>query len=179
MLKAFTDARFWPACWVVLALLVLIADYSTGPFIHLPILFLVPVTFATWRSGRRWGMAMACVLPLVRMVFAAFWSIPWGALEVIVNGLIQMVVLSVFAFLTDQAVQRKMLAAEVQMLRGILPICSFCKRIRNSDDVWEPLEKYISERSDARFSHSLCPECAARHYGKIVESLGKQRENQP
>ena len=48
---------------------------------------------------------------------------------------------------------------EVKILRGIIPICSICKKIRNDRGAWEKLEAYISERSDAKFSHGYCPEC--------------------
>ena len=54
--------------------------------------------------------------------------------------------------------------AELRTLEGILPICSFCHRIRAEDGTWEQMERYVSERSDAQFSHGFCPECEAQHY---------------
>jgi hypothetical protein len=167
--KVQGNERLWLLSWAVLALLVLVADYLTGPFIQLPILFLGPVTLAAWYSGRGWGMAMAVILPLIRISFSSFWAVPWTMLEATVNGIIQIIALSAFAFLVDQAAQRKALSAEVKMLRGILPICSFCKNIRNDGSAWEPLEKYISEHSDAEFSHGLCPECAREHYPEFFD----------
>ncbi len=52
----------------------------------------------------------------------------------------------------------------VKTLKGFLPICASCKKIRNDDGYWKQLEQYISEHSEALFSHSICPECAARLY---------------
>ncbi|MEZ4388020.1 MAG: hypothetical protein R3D98_10690 [Candidatus Krumholzibacteriia bacterium] len=52
----------------------------------------------------------------------------------------------------------------VKHLEGILPVCASCKRIRDHDDQWHPIESYVRERSDAEFSHGICPECAARLY---------------
>ncbi len=49
--------------------------------------------------------------------------------------------------------------AEVKTLRGILPICSYCKKIRDDLDTWNQLEKYLSNHSDLTFSHGICPEC--------------------
>ena len=49
--------------------------------------------------------------------------------------------------------------AEVKALRGLLPICSYCKKVRNDGNYWEQIETYISEHSDAQFSHGICPEC--------------------
>ncbi len=49
--------------------------------------------------------------------------------------------------------------AEITQLRGFLPICSYCKKIRNDGNYWEQIESYISNHSDALFSHGVCPEC--------------------
>ncbi|MFW6239357.1 MAG: response regulator [Thermodesulfobacteriota bacterium] len=54
--------------------------------------------------------------------------------------------------------------ANVRELSGLLPICSGCKKIRNDEGYWSQVEEFISKRSDVRFTHSLCPECAHRLY---------------
>lgn len=56
---------------------------------------------------------------------------------------------------------------EIKTLRGIIPICCFCKRIRNDEGYWEQVEKYISDHSDAQFSHGLCQECYNTHYPQL------------
>lgn len=53
--------------------------------------------------------------------------------------------------------------AKVKELKGCLPICASCKKIRNDDGYWKQLEHYLAEHSDALFSHGLCPECAANY----------------
>jgi PAS domain S-box-containing protein len=55
---------------------------------------------------------------------------------------------------------------KIKSLSGFLPICSFCKKIRDDQGHWEVLEEYISEHSQAEFNHSLCPECLKNHYPK-------------
>ncbi len=50
-------------------------------------------------------------------------------------------------------------AAEVKSLRGILPICGYCKRIRDDKNYWNQVERYVTERSQATFSHGICPDC--------------------
>jgi DNA-binding response OmpR family regulator len=47
----------------------------------------------------------------------------------------------------------------VKQLHGLLPICSYCKRIRGDDQYWQQVEQYIAERSEAQFSHGICPTC--------------------
>jgi hypothetical protein len=54
--------------------------------------------------------------------------------------------------------------AEVKTLRGILPICAACKRIRTDDGAWQQIEVYIRDHSAAEFSHGLCAECMTKLY---------------
>ena len=54
---------------------------------------------------------------------------------------------------------------EVKTLRGIIPICSKCKKIRNDEGYWQRVEEYIQDRSDAEFSHGICDECKQEIYG--------------
>ncbi len=53
--------------------------------------------------------------------------------------------------------------SEVKVLQGLLPICAGCKKIRDEEDHWNPLEIYIDRHSEAHFSHGLCPDCVARY----------------
>ena len=52
----------------------------------------------------------------------------------------------------------------MKYLEGILPVCASCKRIRDEKDNWHQIESYVRERSDAEFSHGICPECAEKLY---------------
>ena len=61
--------------------------------------------------------------------------------------------------------------ARVQTLEGLLPICSGCKKVRTDDGTWEEIEVYVSQRSDANFSHGLCDQCLKRLYPEIARSL--------
>jgi hypothetical protein len=54
------------------------------------------------------------------------------------------------------------LTSQIQTLSGLLPICSWCKKIRDDQGYWKQLESYIESRSGATFSHGVCPECAKR-----------------
>ena len=65
--------------------------------------------------------------------------------------------------LDDQAILEELLS-EINALKGILPICSYCKKIRDENDKWHSMEHYISSRSEAQFSHGLCPDCGKKHY---------------
>ena len=54
---------------------------------------------------------------------------------------------------------------QVKELQGLLPICSYCKRIRDDHDYWEQIDTYVAQHSRAEFSHGICPDC----YEKIVK----------
>ena len=55
--------------------------------------------------------------------------------------------------------------ASVKMLQGLLPICLYCKKIRNDQNYWQQLDRYVAEHTEAKFSHGICPEC----YEKVVK----------
>ena len=58
--------------------------------------------------------------------------------------------------------------AEIKTLSGLLPICAECKKIRDDKGYWQQIEEYIGEHSDARFSHSICPDCMAKLYPEVA-----------
>jgi hypothetical protein len=58
----------------------------------------------------------------------------------------------------------------MNLLEGILPICSSCKKIRDEKGDWHNIEDYIGTRSEADFSHSICPVCAKRLYPGIYKN---------
>jgi len=66
--------------------------------------------------------------------------------------------------------------ADVKTLQGILPICMHCKNIRDEEGAWKQLELYISERTNANFSHGVCKACAQSIYPEIYEQLRRERE---
>jgi hypothetical protein len=53
---------------------------------------------------------------------------------------------------------------EVKRLRGLLPICSRCKKVRTDEGFWKQVDEYVSEHSETRFTHGLCPDCTREVY---------------
>jgi sigma-B regulation protein RsbU (phosphoserine phosphatase) len=68
-------------------------------------------------------------------------------------------VLSLQDRLADRVAELQEALTNVKQLSGLLPICSYCKRIRGDENYWERVESYITEHTDAKFSHGICPEC--------------------
>ena len=69
--------------------------------------------------------------------------------------------------LNDTVAQLEKALREVKTLRGIVPICSFCKKIRNDKGFWDQVEVYVREHTEANFSHGICPDCLKEHYPEL------------
>jgi hypothetical protein len=155
-----------PAGWIAWSLLFLILDFISGPLVQFPITFVIPVVLAAWNGKLRWALGFAVVLGAARLGFYGIWDAEWLSLVSLTNAAIRIAVLAIVAVF----VSRYRAARErVQILQGLLPICMFCKKIRDENDHWHSLESYIGERSEASFSHGLCPECKRKHYPEIYE----------
>ncbi len=61
--------------------------------------------------------------------------------------------------------------ANVKTLRGLLPICAACKKIRDDKGYWNHIESYIEKHSNAEFTHGICPECAKRLYPEAYDEV--------
>jgi hypothetical protein len=165
------DNHLLPFYWTGIAIILLVADYFSGPFVQFPITYLIPVALASWYNGRSWGIAFAVILPLIRFYFnIALWQVPWTIVETSVNCFIRIVILSSFGILIARTAKHtSRLTKEVNLLSGLLPICSYCKKIRNDEKQWQQIEQYIAQRSDASFTHGICPECAEKHFGRYLK----------
>ena len=69
--------------------------------------------------------------------------------------------------LSKQVQELREALAHIKTLQGIIPICCFCKKIRNDDGFWDRVEAYVSDHSEAEFSHSVCPDCMEKHYPEV------------
>ncbi len=70
----------------------------------------------------------------------------------------------------EQRDQLEAALARIKQLEGIIPICSYCKKIRDDKSDWHQLERYISDHSEAVFSHGICPDCLKNQL-KIIEDM--------
>ncbi|HYE98447.1 MAG TPA: response regulator [Planctomycetota bacterium] len=71
-------------------------------------------------------------------------------------------------------------ASRIRQLEGILPICSYCRKIREDDQQrWQPIETYVSRRSKARFSHGICPDCYEQHVEPELRALKEETPGEP
>ena len=62
---------------------------------------------------------------------------------------------------------------DVKLLSGLIPICANCKQIRDDKGYWQSVENYISQHSQAEFSHSICPDCVRKLYPELADKILK------
>jgi len=67
--------------------------------------------------------------------------------------------------------------SKIKVLSGLIPICSHCKKIRNDAGYWQQLEAYITEHSDALFSHGICPDCLEKYYPEFAKKKRDEKDN--
>ncbi len=131
--------------------------------------YLVPIFIITWRFDNPWGYAAGIVSAAVWAAGeysaseASLWVAGW-------NILVEVGLFLTFAALigslhenliTQRTLNRRLeeAVAEVKRLSGLLPICAWCKRIRDSNGEWHQMEDYIRSHADVSITHGICPEC--------------------
>jgi hypothetical protein len=156
-----------PYHWILAVLVVVVGDYLTGPLLHSALLFyLIPVAMAAWSARTRWpSLAIALLWPLLRLGVVDLWGWPWPVWVTVEDSILDAILSAGFASLIWQLRNQ---GRTIRTLQGLLPMCGFCKRIRTPEG-WQRVEVYILDHSEARITHTFCPECGRIHYGHLFE----------
>ena len=80
------------------------------------------------------------------------------------------------AALADRVKMLEEAIIKIKTLQGLLPICSYCKKIRNDQDYWQQIETYVAEHTQAEFTHGICPDCLEKHIKVQMETLQKMKD---
>jgi hypothetical protein len=83
-----------------------------------------------------------------------------GKLEISINGMLERI----------QSAHK-----EIRTLEGLIPICSYCKNIRDDEGYWQKVDEFIHHHTHARFSHGICPECAEKHFPEFDIYTNKEK----
>ena len=79
--------------------------------------------------------------------------------------------------LTGRIKELEVAQAQINTLQGIIPICAYCKKIRDDKQYWQQVETYVADHSQAQFSHAVCPDCYKRHVQPVLELQKKDPDN--
>lgn len=147
-------------------------DHSRG------LLLVVAIMFSAWYGGMRAGILASI---LTGISFTLFFNDQHGVVVSLYSATRLLVYCAATLIVTYLMAQRKhALAAalavneklekaleEIRVLRGIVPICMHCKQIRDGAGSWQEVERYIASQTEAKFSHSVCPDCMTRFYPEV------------
>jgi hypothetical protein len=173
MVEPGVDGRhcFWRVFGIGFTVAVAVVDYVTGDEINIVFLYIVPIAIASWKLSGREAVVAAFVCTTAWLAEILLYNRPfahplipyWNALMLL--GIFLTVVLTLSSLKRSFAEQRRLIdelqtaLANVKALRGLLPICSWCKRIRDDRGYWQAVETYLKGHSHAEFTHGICPEC--------------------
>ena len=150
----------------MLVLIILGLDVLVPLGTEVSLLYLIPLGFvAMWSSPKQSTHVLVIAAVCAVLTWVGFFLTPphavWSA---VANRLLAV---TVIGFTVMLSVSRKRAEDDLTVLRGLLPICSYCKKIRDDRGSWEQMERYIADRSQADFSHGMCPDCEEKHFPDI------------
>jgi hypothetical protein len=167
------------ACGLIMVM-ILLMDLAIPLGIAMGVSYIAVVLLSLWSPQRRFTILVA-VIASVFTIGAFFWKPPVAEMwKVISNRVLALFVIWITASLglqrktteenREKAVREREKALEdVRILRGFLPICASCKRIRDDQGYWTQIEGYIKANSEADFTHGICPECAKKLYPEFYQ----------
>lgn len=154
-----------PILWILLSVGAGVIQYVTGPEVNSGVLYLVPIALAAWYGPLWVALVSAVLLSTTQYAFVAtgLWAEPPATEPTLVNTLLRGGGLLLVALLIHRARKAQELEREVTALRGMLPICLYCKQIQDAAGQWHTVEQYIGAHTDAAFTHLVCPVCDGDH----------------
>jgi hypothetical protein len=148
-----------PWHWLSLSVLLVGCDWLSGSVIQFPLLHVIPVSLAAWSGRRVHAYALAVLLPATRVILTYAWHIEQTPFDLGINFIIRGIALVGLVYLL-------LFLQSMRVLRGLLPICAWCKRIRDEDGDWSAVETYVQTHSEASFTHGICPDCIVKVHAK-------------
>lgn len=174
---------------VIALILIGFLDYFTGPQFGFFVFYYIPILFAGWFIDRKTSLIYALIATVVWWtadslgdnIYSSEFFRYWNSFIRLLSFLLVGVLFSNFRLRLDkeQKLNSDLTKAisEIKQLSGLLPICASCKKIRNDSGYWNKIEEYLSEHTDAKFSHSICPDCMNKLYPSIAEKRKKRSEH--
>ena len=162
---------------------VTLLDAVTGDEVAVSSLCLLPVSLASWSAGRTAGLFVSAVcagsvlgLDLRSRcqyghAFIPFWN---AAIVLSFFVVVALLVSSRRRLEGEQEARLQKAIASVKTLRGLIPVCAWCKKIRDDRGYWNEVEAYVSAHSEADFTHGVCPDCAARAIERVRAGGGAE-----
>jgi hypothetical protein len=164
-----------------------ITVYDFGFFV----LYYIPLIFFSWYSNRIGAVLISgltiCALFIANfhtgyeytLTFSNIWNMTLLLASFLLVSLGAQHVAHLLKAERELSAKLKNAIIEIRHLSGLLPICALCKKVRNDKGYWEEVEAYIGKRSEASFTHGICPDCMREKYPNIVdENMASENNKQ-
>jgi len=150
-----------------------------GFFIFHPLIMLLSHFMAT-HNGADAVTSYESITSVVLKSFS-FVMLPWSLSFVFLNGVIGLY----YGIIKQKNLAKEELIlnlqkafAEIKTLSGMLPICAWCKKIKNDEGYWQKIEAYIKSHSDADFTHGICNDCEKKVYSDYYQKFEERMNNE-
>lgn len=186
MATASVSPKIGVAASIAATLLVAWMDYITGLQLEFSAFYILPVLLAAWFAGRKWALALALANALAWNLVDHWAGHPhpnflYALWEFMNHALVYLLVAATVGGLRIAIARQRALnlelsqaVEEVGELKGLLPVCAWCHKVRDDQGYWGQLETYIEARTQASFTHGICPDCQARVMAERSGNTGEQ-----
>jgi hypothetical protein len=167
---------------IVLSVLALgYIDYATGYEFGFFVFYFLPIAIAAWKLGFTssylisilssivWFLADIHSSHLYSSIAFGFWNTMIRLLSFLIIGYATSKIRLLLAKERETTRALQDALSQIKTLKGLIPICASCKKIRDDKGYWNQLETFIQEHTEAEFSHGICPDCMKKLYGVVLE----------
>ena len=153
---------------------------AVGYFIFHPLVMLLSYLMTVKDSA----LDMTNTVGVIAVVLRSFSidMLPWSLSFTMFNGIIGLYygILKVEKMAREELIENLQKAlADIKILSGMLPICAWCKKIRDDEGYWQKIEAYFKSHSDLDFTHGICNDCAKKEYPDLYPNLEEKTEKEP
>lgn len=159
-------------------------DFITGYDLYFFLFYLIPIAIVAWWQSRTMAIGVAVSCGVTWMLadlysghhYSSIMYVVWNA--GMLTGIFVLAGVGLSLVRSDLKTQRDLNAtlvrslAEIRELKGLLPICCSCKKIRDDGGYWVQVERYLSQHTSVEFTHGICPECLNRLYPEFSKRAG-------
>ena len=174
------DFRLLAGGTAVLACIIFALDFLTPLGVAVGMLYTTLVLLAMWSPYRQFIFLVAVSVSGLTIldIFLSPESANWMVMSNRLLSLFTIWTAAVLSFLLkrDQEERERLILdlqgslEHIKTLRGLLPICVSCKKVRNGQGYWKSLDAYVSEHSEAQITHGICPDCFSHYYPTTVKA---------
>jgi hypothetical protein len=173
-MKGSPSTAIWVAINTALVIAIGILDWWTGYELDFFVFYFIPIAITAWKVSLRASVVLSILAAIVweiavytsgynsTSIIFPIWDTLIHLISFFVIGWAVFQKRELIANLQKTTDALKLAMSEIQVLGKFLPICAYCKKIRNKEGNWQQMEQYISEHSETKFSHGYCPECAEK-----------------